>query len=574
MSSQESKINSYNGVYFVNDIEKKVFKLDQSNAGFKGQNYYYKDKHIPSLNSIISSNSSLNEASSVELKKGEIPKGYKEEKGSDGVTYYSNHEGTKYFKVFEKDSKRFLVKTVFFKSPNVVNQAVRTIEMLSSPEDKVNPVISEPNNSTKSENVSNKIAPEIKYSSWQDIKDKYNKINSMEHDEDKVIEWHKQNSSADSSNYVIVDKKSCQAKIYSSNGELLKSFEVGLGKQKGDDYLTKDRKMTTAGIYTINYKASGTDDYAKLYDRDIFTMETDRGETGVALHKIPKNASIAERFKRFNNKNLDDNRFSHGCINFLPEDFDKFTNYMKLGTKVYVLPEDSNNYIKLKNGQLNLTQNKYTGHVPTSVPFETAKPINIEVNNNFKYRNTKAIKFMNTLSKDKSKFFINELGIDNDTYNDLALLALGLAGQESEYGTGNKYYIKEKFQGIVSRVKRYNHNYSCNSRGMTQIKLNGFKNNEVRSLLNMYNINDKTISKPENSARATMIVLANMYKNDLPNLRKHLDTKNISDMDALLYLWQGRRRVIINEQADPDQNQYVQNIHKFSSNFNIKQQGD
>lgn len=404
--------------------------------------------------------------------------------------------------------------------------------------------------------------------SWNDIETKYQKINSLHNDEAKVIAWHRTNSDNNNRNYVVVDKSTCRAKVYSAEGKELTSFEVGVGRQKGDDYLKKDRAMTTAGVYTIDYKGSGRDAYAHKYNANIFTLKTDKGASGVALHQIPNKNT--DRYAKMGNGDLADNRYSNGCVNFTKNDFKKMEKYIGVGTQVYILPEDKNNTFIVKNGQINLTQKKFTGQVLTSLQNNNPKVLKIDFKNHA-LENDSTKKFTNTLQLKKLEL-MKKLNIDNDTYNNLAKLSLGIAGQESNYGKSFKYWAKENFPNVVSFFKKVLGNKSCNSKGLTQMKIKSYTDPKTKKLLAEYKINENNLSAPENSAIATMIVLSSMYKNELPSLTNKLESLKMNKMDAMLYLWNGKKKEITKNTATPAKNIYLANVKKYSySNFELKQ---
>lgn len=197
------------------------------------------------------------------------------------------------------------------------------------------------------------------------LSEKVSEINSMKDDEQKVKEWAKFNSEK---NYVIINKKDCSATVYDKEGEEIESFEVGIGREIGDDLndtsglLGKSKNTTPAGEYTLipnvfNKSAYG-DLTLSLGDKANKAKGTKKV---VALHKVPKFRQ-QDRLKKFNDGNLANNRMSHGCINFLEKDFKEFTKYIHGGLKVYVLPEEEDNELILtKNGKnkFELTQTKY-----------------------------------------------------------------------------------------------------------------------------------------------------------------------------------------------------------------------
>lgn len=404
---------------------------------------------------------------------------------------------------------------------------------------------------------------------WKDIKAEQDKINQLPSDKQKVIEWNKLHPGT--TNFVIIDKKNCSATVYSTKGKELKSFEIGIGRQKGDDYLKPNnvRPMTSAGIYHITAKGTGKDGYARLYNDKIFTMATDKGETGVALHKIPNGNKIRQHLNY--NGNLKDNRYSNGCINFTEKDFKFLEKYVGKNSSVYILPEDKNNYIQVKNQQLNLTQHKYTGQVKTSKASQECKSVSfIPKDTNLPEAGKN---FAKTLSTQKANL-MKELRIDNDTYNDIAQLSLGIAKQESNYGNSQKYKFKENHQDIVSFLKSCIGNHSSASRGLTQIKIKEYTDKNTLALLKKYNITAENLNNPQKSATATVIVLANMYKNELPALKSKMTKLNLSYTDALLYLWNGKKNEIIEGTATPQHNKYIKNVSLYAQAFNLKQKED
>jgi pimeloyl-ACP methyl ester carboxylesterase len=46
---------------------------------------------------------------------------------------------------------------------------------------------------------------------------------------------------------------------------------------------------------------------------------------------------------------------------------------------------------------------------------------------------------------------------------------------------------------------------------------------------------------------------------------------SFGDIDALLYLNQGKRKELVNKTATPEKNTYIQSVKKFAEDFKIKQ---
>lgn len=192
-------------------------------------------------------------------------------------------------------------------------------------------------------------------------------INLSDNDEEKIINYNKNHAT---SNYVIVDKKNCKATVHKPNGEVISTYEVGVGKAIGDKRCgglqegEKARRYTTPGEFTINNRSKATD---TEYGEKLFYIAGDHtekeyvGKQTLALHQIPK-SHLKSRTSAFGNNTLEDNRMSFGCINFLARDFDKMAQEINgVGTKVYILPEETDNKLSLENqnGRYKFVQTKY-----------------------------------------------------------------------------------------------------------------------------------------------------------------------------------------------------------------------
>jgi hypothetical protein len=164
----------------------------------------------------------------------------------------------------------------------------------------------------------------------------------------------------------------------------------------------------------------------------------------------------------------------------------------------------------------------------------------------------------------------NKLHLDNDTYNNLAQLAVGIAGQETDFGRSTKYWVKEKMPWTVSVGKFFSGNKSVNSRGYTQMKVDAY-NDDVKKQLKEYGITSDNVNQPDKSALATVIALGNMYKNELPSIKAIMNSKNITMQEALLYLWQGKKEEIVQKTATPDKNLYIKSVMKYQEYYGIEQ---
>lgn len=201
-------------------------------------------------------------------------------------------------------------------------------------------------------------------SNEENLSDIMTNINAIKNDEQKVKEWAKV---CNTEYYIIINKKICSACVYEKNGNKVKTFEVGIGREVGDDFndtlgsVGKPKNTTPAGEFTLIKNIFNTSAYGDwTLSLGTKANKNKKSKKMVALHKVPKFRQ--ERLDKFYDGNLSNNRMSHGCINFLEEDYKDLIKYIKSGFTVYILPEEENNCLILtKNdkNQLELMQTKY-----------------------------------------------------------------------------------------------------------------------------------------------------------------------------------------------------------------------
>ena len=398
--------------------------------------------------------------------------------------------------------------------------------------------------------------------------------------------------------YIIVDKKKGKMHVY-LGGKEIESYNVGTGENKGDEQTrtwvdkethktdwSKGNKQTGAGVYTISF----IDEHNKHYGNvPSFHLKNENGvEVPTAIH-----AGFGDRLKRIANNDLNNNdpesgkdtRFSNGCINGLCKDMtDLYQNDLKAdkkgnqGTKVFILPDDDNNFYQIKNGKLNLTTKEYNPNVAYSPKNLKANPVKINVTN--EEYNTPHVKGMvYTLEKLKSTL-MKEGKVDNDTYNKLSKLVIGLALQETKGGEDYRvrsgslkipFTNKETDQGLVNYLKELKGSNSINSRGLTQIKYDA-QNDELKAQFKKYGVTKDNLNDGVHASIATILMLSYMYNNELPSLKEKLKKQGISDEEALLYLNQGKKSEIVKGTATPNKNVYIQNVKNFGKNISVQEE--
>lgn len=422
------------------------------------------------------------------------------------------------------------------------------------------------------------------------------------------------------SNYAIVDKKNKKLTVYSPHGDILYSTNnIGTGAS-GDDYntytKTKNGKLvsgagnmsTPAGITRV----SGIGEYhgRKSFQRARFNPKTGKWDHNIAS-SMHHEASAG--------------RGSNGCIRLLGDTGNELYNFIKKGDFIYTLPEKEGSRFVIREGSINYIADNPCGedsgekklwddyNVHINKDF---RPLNISIKNSDispdvlpkwiydaydpkdgtnsnsaflgvisaidniakmdKLGNMK--EYGDAISSNKERI-MSEFGIDSYTYDRMAMLAMGIAEQETKFGVSPRYIGKQAIGDFgVDIAKRFRsllkgdgwNDRSYNSKGITQIKMDG-DNDETRKVYDKFGIDKENILKPYNSGIATMLRLASIYKNEVVG-RGFKDNKgnDIDKFDALLYKWMGKGRLLNNGKASPDDNDYINNVKKYIGNFDFK----
>ena len=210
-----------------------------------------------------------------------------------------------------------------------------------------------------------------------------------------------------------------------------------------------------------------------------------------------------------------------------------------------------------------------------------------------------AKKFARALEEHKQDLMA-KLGLDNDTYNKLARLAMAIAEQETNFGNNGGMYRSGKYEAGRFLPDTSLHDWSY---GPTQIKFEMQKRDEwIADKFEKLGLTEGTqLYDMKNAAMATMVVLAQnnrIIKNnknyqkgieaardsvvtidgwEMKNghLEKTYNTRpfvnKVTDEDALCYFWNGRGACIKDGTMEPEALEYTRNIHKYLEKYNIKE---
>ncbi len=224
---------------------------------------------------------------------------------------------------------------------------------------------------------------------------------------------------------------------------------------------------------------------------------------------------------------------------------------------VYILPEDEAHIFKVKNRELNFTTNvRRASYAPYnySPKSENRAPTAFYINDSSR-RNEVSTRFVNALSTEKEKL-MKLYRLDNDEYNELAKLAFGILGNESDYGRSFKYHVKESVPLVVALFKGNGLDTSANSRGLTQMK-------RVPTLIaKEYGITKSELGEPEKAAIATMGFLADALVELKAKARKNPDINSDNQFDYLHYIYMGKAKEITEQTATPEKNIYLRQIRE------------
>ena len=431
----------------------------------------------------------------------------------------------------------------------------------------------------------------LKDEAWysvDDIQKNNDKVNQLT-DENIIINSQLLNNPNQA--YVVIDKKTQRLKLYRGD-EVDLDFEVLTGANDGDaqtvtnvidynkDGITTEadkrggkyktdwmagNRSTGAGIYTINQSAPTSED--RYQNAPSFNLLNESGiQVGTSIHGTP-----GFRNKYFDDGNLENNSASNGCINGKCSDLQALYNMnLPTGTPVFILPEDEGNSFQQVDGKAVMRMSsknrkdylEYTdlrgdkqegqgGNYSTSTL--SYKPIRAKLdkklfeekvysafdfNDDEEFNNTTK-PFINALEKNK-KEIMQAAQIPGDVYNQIAKIAFGIYGTESNFGdthsaAGNlgraatKYLDREGSSSpdVVSKYDTYNVQGDNNSVGYTQIRWSQLNDKEKSALKSLDITSNKDFLDPQKSAIATAAILGIRYNEQLTADEKKDVWKNL-----------------------------------------------
>ncbi|MBU6152994.1 MAG: hypothetical protein KGP28_01720 [Bdellovibrionales bacterium] len=416
-------------------------------------------------------------------------------------------------------------------------------------------------------------------------RNKSNYLNNLD-DHSLIREYFRINppTSSQCQQYTVLDKENGVIQVYqASTGARLYEQNVLIGAQVSDDKTywagyqdgNKEGSGTTgAGIFTVRDPKTFSQDEKSYYQKNYNGNLISFGERVFALHQVPNGMEYRNGF-------FDDppsgRRKTGGCVNVKKQDFAKVQSFLKPGCQLFVLPETGKARFKVVDGKINLVQSKgvkqsEVERIALSQDPKVPTPIEVKITNR-EYKNYRSSTFMDAIRDEKPKL-MSALGVTNEVYNQLAQVAFGILGQESDFGNSLKYKTKEEHQGLVilgkmrEKILEGENPITAEvfntSRGLTQIKM-------LPEKVNTYDpkIKKETLGIPRDSAIATMFYLAEARRTILNS--KGPKIKESNWMDYIPYVYTGRVKALSdpNRPATPDFNEYVQNMRRFMDGVEI-----
>jgi LysM repeat protein len=390
----------------------------------------------------------------------------------------------------------------------------------------------------------------------------YKGLDSSAVDNHKVVlDYHKQNPGKP---FTVVDKITNTVYRYDEKGKLSGKFRAGLGKDKGDEYTINsnneaiDRNTTGAGIFTAtpNDLRYGNQKTRREYGDSSIKLTSERGiEQATLFHEIPK-STLRKRGALLNDKNMENDDFSNGCVNCNKADYERYIAKIKEGEKVYILPEDPGNFFKVKDGELAFTTNKKGdfGQVNYSPRSKKFKPFEFEVADPTETKT----KYVDALKKEKQNL-MKDLNLTSDEYDQLAQRAYGILGQESNFGNGsfnpkNDYKIEKHFVDLFDSEKEK----ESRSLGLTQVRMKYVNKDFAKK----YGITTESLYNPYQAALATMERLTDAYQAvKQPGIRDKYPDATPENMYDYAVTFYNKPQTVRKGQAS-GKNTYVQRVQK------------
>jgi len=368
-------------------------------------------------------------------------------------------------------------------------------------------------------------------------------------------------------------------------------------------------KSTGAGKFTIgtvNEDSGFYDDSGQNRKTPSFVLKNEDGnEVSTVIHTVPSSKS-ANRINALTAEDPFNMRMTNGCINGMCSDLIDMHNIHDIGegSEIFILPEDDGNKFVFQNGQLNFrTTSKNRQMYQTYTDGEgneqrgqgvnrtkntlNYKPIQIDIdkeafandrfttfdfNDEEEYNNV-VVPFAKSL-EDNKQDVMKVMQVDGDTYNDIAKVAFGILGNETNFGDThsavgnfgravNKYFDRSSSSSpdYMSKYDTYGADQNENSAGLTQfrwkwVEKDAEQGGDLKQRLKTLGItSNKDFLDAEKAALGTVAILSYYYNN-----------RKVDDiMQDLPRQWAGT------SSKDPNRDVYTKGVANNAKYFTIKE---
>ncbi len=330
--------------------------------------------------------------------------------------------------------------------------------------------------------------------------------------------------------YVIDDKPSHKLHIC-KDGEIIKSYNVTHGANDKTDAITtrvyengkvqdnKGNMSTSAGIYFLSR--------GNYHNVPSFIRRSKQEVQSGNPNGVPSSIHVGDTSSPLR---------SNGCTRMTARDLKDMAKYITEGTPCYVIPYlNKQNKFFVRNGRIQYStkergsDGKLVGrdHIDMVI-----NPIKRIVHDKFddKYQKQTVKDFSQTIMSYKSQL-CKDLGINGDTYDQLAKMAYGILGNESTFGSHSSF-ARNLLSGLSAAVNigggrpdydfkynKLNRKENEHSVGPFQIRLSTILNtkkthgDKVINITKKYGINSsEDLMDTKKATIAAMVLLATNYK--------------------------------------------------------------
>ena len=376
-------------------------------------------------------------------------------------------------------------------------------------------------------------------------------VNSSLSNEEKIKLYESVTPSGDF--YVIEDKKNHVVNVMNYKGDVIESYNSVSGRNKGDALTI----TYTGGTGKIKDGAGNLSTPSGMFR--ITGSGKYHGSPSFTRGKINEDYDIASSVhKRTVPNDKSKCNTSNGCTGLSESSLAAISKYVGKNTRWYILPEEEDSgefkitgtglsFISNNLDKLFSEHSKGTRNIEIIPPNELSENINV----------TAAI---NTLQQEKPKF-IDKLKVSSDTYDRLAVLALGIMGRESSYGEpgirGTVGFLRDDLGAAMGK------NVSA---GNYQLRATSVPKEMIKKVLGKSSLTYEDLTNTTISTQAVMTTLYDIYKNIAPRYKNKYPDMTLDEITLAYYT---NPQGVINPEKSELRKTYAKTVKENASRFKI-----